>query len=135
MRNILYASLFLILGFAEPRGWLAVFVTAILLVEVGVTLADFVEEDLSRRLPASERINHTLLALNYSGILVLLLPVLWEWSGEPTGLTLVFHGPWSLLALGAACGAAFFGLRDWIAAGRSDRLIPSPAAGLGGKDR
>jgi len=30
-----------------------------------VTLMDFVEEDLSRKLPASERINHTLLALNY----------------------------------------------------------------------
>jgi hypothetical protein len=35
----------------------------------------FVEEDMSRKLPASERINHTLLAINYGAILVLLLPV------------------------------------------------------------
>lgn len=130
VRNLLYAALFLVLGFAEPRGWLALLVTAILLVEVGITLADFVEEDLSRRLPATERINHTLLALNYGGILVLLLPILWEWSGEPTGLMLVSHGASSLLALGAACGVAILGVRDWRAAARSERLAPAPARGL-----
>ena len=64
VRNELYAGLFLTLGFAEPRGWLAVLTLAVLLAEVGITLADFVEDDLSRRLPATERINHTLLALN-----------------------------------------------------------------------
>jgi len=48
----------------------------ILVSEVIITLADFVEEDLSRALPASERINHTLLALNYGGILCLLMPQL-----------------------------------------------------------
>ena len=47
---------------------------------------DFVEEDLSRKLPASERINHTLLALNYGAILVLLLPVLVGWAAQPTAI-------------------------------------------------
>ena len=58
-------------------------VISVLVVEVFVTLMDFVEEDMSRKLPASERINHTLLALNYGAILVLLLPILIEWAGRP----------------------------------------------------
>ena len=129
-RDFLYAILFLTLGFAEPRGWLAILVTTILVVEVGITLADFVEEDLSRRLPASERINHTLLALNYGGILVLILPILWQFSAEPTSLRFVTHGGWSVLAFGAALGVAVLGLRDWFAAERSERLVPAPAGPL-----
>ena len=46
-------------------------VIAALAVEVFITLADFIEEDMSRKLPASERVNHTLLAINYGAILVL----------------------------------------------------------------
>lgn len=129
-RDFLYALLFLTLGFAEPRGWLAFLVTVVLIVEVGITLADFVEEDLSRRLPASERINHTLLALNYGGILVLILPILWHYSFEPTSLRLVTHGGWSLMALGAAIGVTVLGLRDWLAAERSERLALEPASTL-----
>ena len=49
---------------------------AALAVEVFVTLADFIEEDMSRKLPASERVNHTLLAINYGAILVLAAPML-----------------------------------------------------------
>ena len=76
VRNALYALLFLTLGWLEVRGFWALIVIAVLAIEVVVTLMDFVEEDLSRKLPASERINHTLLALNYGAILVLLLPIL-----------------------------------------------------------
>ena len=86
VRNILYALLFLILGWSEVHGYLAVMVIAVLVAEIVITLMDFVEEDISRKLPASERINHTLLALNYGAILVLLVPVLIEWpaSGPPS---------------------------------------------------
>ncbi len=54
---------------------------------------DFVEEDLSRKLPPSERINHTLLAINYGAILVLLLPVLIDWAMQPFGVSVVYQGP------------------------------------------
>ena len=57
--------LFVTLGWFEVHGVWAMLVIAVLVVEVLVTLMDFVEEDISRKLPASERINHTLLALNY----------------------------------------------------------------------
>src|SRR6476646_8845821 len=86
VRNALYALLFLTLGWLEVHGVWAVVVIAILVVEVVVTLMDFVEEDMSRKLPATERINHTLLALNYGAILMLLLPVLIGWAAQPTGV-------------------------------------------------
>ena len=67
VRNLLYAAVFIMIGWYEMHGAWAVLLMAILGVEV-VTLADFVEEDLSRALPASERITHTLLALNYGAV-------------------------------------------------------------------
>ncbi|GJE16895.1 TIGR01777 family oxidoreductase [Methylobacterium marchantiae] len=130
VRNWLYALLFLTLGFVEPKGFLAWIVMGVLIVEVIITLMDFVEEDLSRRLPATERVNHTLLALNYGAILVLILPVLLGWAGEATGMAWVSHGAWSLLALIASLSVAVFGLRDWFAAERSERLGLASAAGL-----
>src|ERR1700722_13499252 len=102
LRNMLYAALFLVLGWLEVHGLLAMAIIVVLAAEVVITLMDFVEEDVSRRLPASERINHTLLALNYGAILVLLLPVLIEWAGQPTAVTLSFHGFWSVLATASA---------------------------------
>ena len=125
VRNWLYALLFLTLGFAEPKGLLAWAIMGVLIVEVVITLMDFVEEDLSRRLPATERVNHTLLALNYGAILVLILPVLLGWAREATGIAWVSHGAWSALALAASLSVAIFGLRDWFA-GRAVRA-PGPA--------
>ena len=86
MRNLLYAALFLVLGWLEVHGVLAMLVIAVLVAEIVITLMDFVEEDMSRKLPASERINHTLLAINYGAILVLLLPVLIDWAMQPTAI-------------------------------------------------
>jgi uncharacterized protein len=130
IRNMLYALLFLTLGWLELYGVWAMLVIAVLVVEVLVTLLDFVEEDLSRKLPASERINHTLLALNYGAILVLLLPVLIEWAGRPTAVMTVDHGVWSILATVAAIGAGVGGVRDFFASRRLARLIGAPATGL-----
>ncbi|RZJ83277.1 MAG: NAD-dependent epimerase/dehydratase family protein, partial [Brevundimonas sp.] len=113
---------------AEPKGALAIAVLILLAVEVVITLTDFVEEDRTRRLPASERVTHTLLALNYGAILTLLVPLLVGWVSAPTGLTMVSHGLWSLMMTGAATGVAVFGLRDLAASARSDQLVqPDPA--------
>lgn len=128
VRNLLYAALFLLIATAEPGGLLAMAIMALLAVELVITLIDFVEEDRTRRLPASERVTHTLLALNYGAILTLLAPLLVAWSGQPTGLAPVTHGWWSLMAGAAAAGVFVFGLRDLAASGRSDRLVqPDPA--------
>jgi hypothetical protein len=130
VRNLLYALLFLVLGWLEVYGILAMLVIAVLVVEIVITLMDFVEEDLSRKLPASERINHTLLAINYGAILILLLPVLGEWAARPTGAALCYAGLLSVAATACAIGAALFGVRDFAAARRLARLTSVPAREL-----
>jgi uncharacterized protein (TIGR01777 family) len=130
IRNTLYALLFLTLGWLEAHGFWAMIVIAVLVVEVFVTLMDFAEEDMSRKLPASERINHTLLTLNYGAILVLLLPVLIQWAGHPTGIHSAYYGFWSILAAVAAVGAGFGGVRDLAASKRLARLGIASASGL-----
>lgn len=128
VRNLLYALLFLVLGWLEVHGIWAMLVIVLLLAEIAVTLTDFVEEDLTRKLPPSERINHTLLAINYGAILVLLVPVLIDWAVRPTGVVPVYTGPLSLIAAAAAVGAGLCGVRDFGAAKRLARMT-SPAAG------
>lgn len=122
VRNLLYALLFAMLGFTEPKGLLAIGMMAILVIEIVITLADFVEEDRSRALPATERVTHTLLALNYGAILMLLVPTLSSWAGEPAALFLVYYGWWSALAAVSALGVGLFGIRDLFAARRLARL-------------
>jgi uncharacterized protein len=130
VRNFFYAFIFITLGWFEVYGGLAWGLIFILVVEVVITLMDFVEEDLSRKLPATERINHTLLALNYGAILVLAMPVLLEWAQQQTGFQQVSYGLRSYFALLSALGVAVFGLRDLFASYRSDRLLAKPAQDL-----
>jgi uncharacterized protein (TIGR01777 family) len=130
VRNMLYALLFLVLGWLEVHGVLAVLIIAVLVAEVVITLMDFVEEDLSRKLPPSERINHTLLAINYGAILVLLLPVLIGWAMQPFGVKLVYSGLLSIAATACAVGAALCGLRDFAVTRRLTRMTSPPARKL-----
>ena len=53
-RSFVYVAVFIVLGFLEPHGAFAMLVIAALAVEVVITLADFIEEDMSRKL-AGER--------------------------------------------------------------------------------
>jgi uncharacterized protein len=130
VRDLLYAALFLALGWTEPHGVLAMLVMAVLVVEIVVTLMDFVEEDMSRKLPASERITHTLLAVNYGAILMLVGPLLVDWAGRSTALVPVSYVPWSIVATLAALAVALFGLRDLAASARARRLVPGKAGEL-----
>ena len=50
-RNLAYAVLFLALGLFELKGVWAMLVITVLAAEIIITLIDFVEEDLSRKLP------------------------------------------------------------------------------------
>ena len=130
VRNMFYALLFLVLGWLEVHGIFAMSVIAVLAAEIVITLMDFVEEDLSRKLPPSERINHALLAINYGAILVLLLPVLIHWAMQPTGLKSAYAGWLSIAATASAIGAAVFGLRDFAASRRLARMTAAPARDL-----
>ncbi|SEW46042.1 hypothetical protein SAMN04488515_3435 [Cognatiyoonia koreensis] len=122
VRNFFYLVIFLCFAWLEPHGVWTMILGGILIVEVLITLWDFVEEDLTRKLPATERVTHTLLALNYGAILALAAPVLWGWALMPSELIPVSYGWWSIFATASAIGVGLFSARDLLAASRSDRL-------------
>jgi hypothetical protein len=124
VRSALYAPVFLALAWITLGGWLAWLLVVLLAIELLVTLNDFLEEDRTRALPATERILHTLLAVIYGGFLVALAPVLLHWADQPAGATLGEHGWWSWLFTVYAAGALGWCLRDAIAAWRLSRRPP-----------
>ncbi len=95
--------------------------TAALGVEIIITLADFVVEDHTRRLRPSERILHTILAINFGMILLALAPTLLLWWSQPTAVTDTAHGTYSWLFSLFAFGAAAFSVRDALAVLRMRR--------------
>jgi uncharacterized protein (TIGR01777 family) len=125
-RSFVYVALFIVLGFLELHGVFAMLVMAALAVEVVITLVDFIEEDMSRKLPATERVNHTLLAINYGAILILVLPLLASRARDSASVTFESHGFWSALMAFAAFGALVFGLRDLLASRRPQAIITPP---------
>jgi uncharacterized protein (TIGR01777 family) len=130
VRNLAYAVVFAAIGWSEPHGAAAMALMALMAAELIVTLWDFVEEDRTRRLPASERVLHTLLTLNYGVVLALLMPLVARWAELPTAMEPAYHGIWSWLCAAAACGVVAFGLRDLAAARRAARIVPLDPASL-----
>lgn len=121
VRNFFYVIVFLSLGFMEWHGILVWVFAAILFAEVLITLWDFVEEDMTRKLPASERITHTVLAVNYGIILGFLWPFLTQWGEQPTGFAFVQYGWLSALMALCSLGVFIWGLRDYFAGLASQR--------------
>ena len=130
VRNLAYAVLFAAIGWSRPQGGFAWAVIALLLAEMLITAWDFVEEDRTRRLPATERVTHLLLTLNYGVVLALLVPVLAQWAALPAALAPAYYGPWSWLCVIGGAAVAGAGLRDLAAAGRAARLGATDAAPL-----
>ncbi len=130
LRNLLYAVIFLGLGGLAWQGLLAWVFLALLLFEVVITLADFLEEDRSRVLPPSERVLHTLLALNYGALLALFASEWWSWQTASTGFHWIDRGLWSWLLPAASLGVLVFGWRDWRRAEAVAALRSSDAEDL-----
>lgn len=130
VRNLAYAVMFTALGWFEPRGLWAVALLALLAGELLITLWDFVEEDRTRHLPATEHITHTLLTLNYGVILAMLVPWLVGLAGRATNLAPAYHGLMSAFCAIAALGVIVSGLRDLAAARRTARLAERDPASL-----
>lgn len=130
IRNIAYAVAFTVLAVFQPGGLFAIGLILLLVAEVGVTLRDFAEEDLTRKLPVTERLLHTLMTANYGVVLALLIPVLIGWSKNATTLAPVWYGYWSLFLLVGAMAVTVFAARDFHAALRLPKLHRRPAAAL-----
>ena len=124
-REAIYALVFLTVGRVDWTGVWAGVLAALLLVEVVITLEDFVEEDRSRRLPPTERVLHTLMAIGFGLILAAWAPVLRRWWALPMGFRPATHGlyAWATTALGL--GVLVWAVRDGLAAVRLHRLQPA----------
>ena len=122
IRNLFYAIIFAGLATLQPDGAWAYGLIIALSLEFLITLRDFVEEDLTRKLPVTERLLHTVLTANYGAVLALLIPLLWLYGKNPTGLETIWHGAWSMMLLGGAIGVLILGIRDFHAAYRLPRL-------------
>ena len=126
-RDFAYAIVFGSLGWALWHGLLAWLFFAILLFEIGITLWDFIEEDITRRLPAGERVMHTVMAIVFGAFLAHLLPQVFNWAGEDsTRLVPVRYGllSWALSVF--AIGVFLSGVRDVIASFRLPEQASSP---------
>lgn len=115
-REFVYAGLFLALAWATWNGTWAYVLVSLFALEIAVTLADFVIEDRTRKLPALERVLHTLLAMNVGIFMAVFIPVAWQWSLAESDVVAVDYGNWSLFLTFAACGVGLWAIRDAIAA-------------------
>ncbi len=120
-REAIYAVLFLGLAWVRWEGVWAWVLGLLLAVEIAITLADFIEEDLTRRLPKLERVLHTILAVSYGAFVAALAPEAVRWSAAPSGLPLVHHGSVSWLFTLYAAGVFAWSVRNWIAVARLHR--------------
>jgi len=132
LRSCFYGVLFLgIAHFAFLGSW-AVAIALLFLLEICLTLWDFVVEDRSRKLPAIERIMHTVLAINGGAFFALYGAQLMQWHTLPTALTAIDHGWRGWLLTLFAIGVTASGIRDGLAAFRLQRkgAPPNPFIGL-----
>lgn len=115
MREFIYAYVFIQLAWLEPHGVWALVLAAALAIEVCITVADFILEDRTRRLAATERTLHTLMAINFGMILITFAPAIGQWWSQPIGIVHASHGAYSQVFAFFALGAAAFFIRDALA--------------------
>jgi len=113
LRSTLYCVLFLSFGWIEWHGLLALLFAFILIVELALTLWDFVVEDQTRDLPYTERITHTILGLNFGAILALLVPELLRWYDSPTNFVFINHGMYSWIMTLYGIGVIPFAIKEY----------------------
>ncbi len=132
VRALIYSALFIGLSSWEFHGVWALVLIAVFSVEIVLTLWDFVVEDRTRLLPATERVTHTVLAMNGGAFIALLAMAALgspAWLAQPTAL--VWHPQGLLGAFLAVCGVGvgLSGMRDAFAARALGRAanIKAPA--------
>jgi uncharacterized protein (TIGR01777 family) len=114
LRELLYAFVFFAFAWYRWQGAWAAVVGGVLALEIMVTLADFVIEDKTRRLPPFERVLHTLLALNYGAALAFIAPMLVAWWKMPGAVVATSHAfSWIFTLFGA--GVLAWSIRNTLA--------------------
>lgn len=111
-REALYALLFIGLAWFEWHGLFAGLLAGVLGAELCITLADFLEEDRTRRLPPFERWLHTVLTVSYGLFIGLFAPIAWAWWQQPSALVFHSHGWVSALFTLYGLGVGAWSLRN-----------------------
>lgn len=90
LRDFLYVVLFSTLPAVAWCGSFAVVLALALCVEIGITISDFMVENVVRRdlggVHPGERFTHALIGINYCALVALLVPLIWKWWSQPTAL-------------------------------------------------
>ena len=115
-RELCYALLFAALAWWAWHGVWTAAVIGLLVIEVCITLADFIVEDRTRRLPMTERVLHTVLAINFGAVLAIAAPTLLTWARLPSAVVGVDYGLASWLLTAAAAGVLAWSVRNALAA-------------------
>ncbi|MGK5078156.1 TIGR01777 family oxidoreductase [Janthinobacterium sp. HLX7-2] len=111
-RALIYSLLFVGLAAWEWHGAWAWVLAIVFGVEIVLTLWDFVVEDQTRLLPATERVTHTVLAINAGAFIALLALNSSHWAGLPTALVWQPYGWLSVFLVLCGVGVGLSGLRD-----------------------
>lgn len=118
IRELLYGVVFIgLANWIWGRIW-AWLLASIILIEILLTAWDFVVEDRTRRLSATERITHLILSMTGGAYVAFLVPVILNWGTARMGFWPVDYGLWSDLLTAFGIGVLIWGVRDWIAARR-----------------
>jgi uncharacterized protein (TIGR01777 family) len=121
MRSCFYGILFMGMAHLQFHGAWAAVIALLFLLEIGLTLWDFVVEDRSRKLPAVERMMHTILAVNGGAFFALYCLQLAKWGQLPSNLVALNFGWQSWVLTLFAIGVTASGIRDGLAALRLER--------------
>jgi uncharacterized protein (TIGR01777 family) len=125
LRSLIYSALFVGLSSWHWQGAWALVLVALFAVEIVLTLWDFVVEDRTRLLPATERVTHTILALNGGAFMALLALHAAEWYRLPTAVVWAPNGALGIFLLACGAGVGMSGIRDAVAARRMMRSAPA----------
>ncbi len=123
LRDLFYAVIFGTLPWIAWQGGWARVLVLVLVIEIALTLADFVVEARVRRplgdVYPGERVTHAVMGIVYGAMLASLVPVLLDWAARPTALVLApasVPETLRLLLVAMAAGVLASGVRDACAA-------------------
>lgn len=122
-RDLFYAIIFGSLPLLAWRGAWALVFLAVLIIEIILTMWDFIAEIAVRKpigdVYAGERVTHAMMGIIYGAMLGYLLPVLMQWWNQPTALASWPPDAPPLLRatlIVMAAGVLLSGIRDLYAA-------------------
>jgi len=112
VRELIYGVIFFTLAWVSWEGFWAYLLALLMAIEVVVTLWDFVIEDQTRALPPSERVLHTILAINFGVILAFFAPIIIGWATALTAFVPADYGLLSWIMTAYGIGVFAWGIYD-----------------------